>query len=108
MTFKVRLLLGAAAPLVFALPATAQVSISTATTAPAETANGGTPANVEITSSGSVTLTNAPAGSTVVTINTNNSVTNAGLISAVNSSNTTGVKILPGVTGNYTSTGTIS
>ncbi|MFT3725419.1 MAG: hypothetical protein QM773_17760 [Hyphomonadaceae bacterium] len=108
MTFKVRLLLGAAAPLVFALPAAAQVSISTATTAPVETANGGTPADISITSSGSVTLTSAPANSTAVTINTNNSVTNAGVISTVNSNDTVGVKILPGVTGNYTSTGTIS
>lgn len=108
MTFKVRLLLGAAAPLVFALPAAAQVSISTATTTPIETANGGAPADISITSAGSVTLTSAPANSTAVTINTNNSVTNAGTISTVNSSDTVGVKMLPGFTGNYTSTGTIS
>jgi hypothetical protein len=38
MTFKVRLLLGAAAPFVFALPAAAQVSITTATTTPVQTA----------------------------------------------------------------------
>ena len=58
MTFTVRLLLGAAAPFVFALPAVAQVSISTATTTPLQTAtaNSGAASDVSITSAGSVAL----------------------------------------------------
>ncbi len=111
MTFKVRLLLGAAAPFVFALPANAQVTISTATTTPVQTstANNGAASDVVVATAGSVTLTSAPAGSAAVTINSNNSVTNSGTIATVNSNNTTGVRILPGVTGNYTgSAGTIS
>ena len=50
MAFKVRLLLGAAAPFVFALPATAQVTISTATTTPVQTAtaNNGAAADVPL------------------------------------------------------------
>ncbi len=110
MTFKVRLLLGAAAPFVFALPAAAQVSITTATTTPVQTAtaNAGAASDVTITSAGSVTLTSAAANSTAVTINSNNSVSNAGTISTVNSSNTVGVRIAPNVTGNFTSTGALS
>ncbi|MDP3491815.1 MAG: hypothetical protein Q8R82_01785, partial [Hyphomonadaceae bacterium] len=110
MTFKVRLLLGAAAPFMFALPAVAQVSISTARTTPLETAtaNSGAASNVDITSAGSVTLTAAAANSTAVTINSNNSVTNAGTISTVNSSGTVAVRIAPGITGNFTSTASVS
>ena len=110
MTFKVRLLLGAAAPFMFALPAVAQVSIATARTTPLETAtaNSGAAANVDITTAGSVTLTSAAANSAAVTINSNNSVTNAGTISTLNSSDTVGVRIAPGVTGNFTTTATVS
>ena len=108
MTFKVRLLLGAAAPLVFSLPAFAQVSISTATTAPVSTgtANSGAPSDVTITSTGSIALTTA--GSTGVTINSNNKLTNAGSITINNADNAVGVRIQPGVTGGYTATGTIN
>ncbi|MEQ1780066.1 MAG: autotransporter domain-containing protein [Hyphomonadaceae bacterium] len=108
MTFKVRLLLGAAAPLVFSLPAFAQVSISTATTAPVSTntANSGSPSDVAITSTGSITLTTA--GSTAVTINSNNKLTNAGTIVTNNADNSVGVRILPGVTGGYSATGAIN
>lgn len=112
MTLKVRLLLGAAAPFVFALPAAAQtVTISTATTTPVQTATagtGGTNADVDVTAAGSVTLTNAPANSAPVTINSNNKVTNAGTISTVNSENTVGVRILPGFNSGLSNTGTIS
>ena len=109
MTFKVRLLLGAAAPLVFALPAAAQVSITTATTTPVQTAtaNSGAPSDVTVTSTGSVALTSAAAGTSAVTVNSNNSLTNAGTISTANSDNTNGVRITAG-TANYTSTGSIS
>lgn len=109
MSFKVRLLLGAAIPFVLIFPAAAQVQITTATTAPVETAtaSNGSPANVEVTSSGSVTLT-GQAGATAVTVNSNNTLTNAGTISTVNSDNSTGVRIVSGVTGGYTASGSIT
>jgi len=109
MSLKVRLLLGAAAPFVFILPAAAQVQITTATTAPVSTAtaNSGAPANVEITSAGSIAAPVA-AGSTVVTINSSNSLTNNGQVSINNSDNATGVRILPNFTGGYSGTGQIS
>ena len=106
MTFKVRLLLGAAAPLVFTFPAVAQVSISTATTAPVQTSNGGSPADIEVTSTGSITLTTA--NSTAVTENTNNKVTNNGSINVTNANDSTGVRILSGLTGSYSGTGSIN
>lgn len=108
MTFKVRLLLGAAAPLVVSLPAFAQVSISTATTAPVQTAtaNAGAASDVNITTAGAITL--ATPNTTAVTINSNNDVTNAGTIAVNNINNGTGVRILPGFTGSYTGTGPIN
>lgn len=110
MTFKMRLLLGAAAPLVFTLPAMAQVSISTATTTPVRTstANSGAASDVNITSAGSVTLTSPAAGTAAVTIDSNNSVTNAGTISVPNTNDVVGVRIAPNITANFTNTGTIS
>ncbi len=110
MTFKVRLLLGAAAPLVFTLPAVAQVTISTATTTPVETATAGTgatPSNVIIASGGSVTLDEQP-GSTAVTVNSNNTLTNNGQVTVTDSNNAVGVRIGPGITGSYSGTGVIS
>lgn len=106
MTFKVRLLLGAAAPFVFALPAVAQTQITTATTSPVQTstANSGAAADVEVTSTGSVIVTNAAANSAAVTIDSNNKLTNNGNIGTVNSDNTVGVRIQPGLTTSYTST----
>jgi hypothetical protein len=110
MTFKVRLLLGAAFPFVFVLPAAAQVSISTATTTPVQTstANSGAASDVSVTSTGSITLTDAAAASTAVTIDSSNTVNNAGTISTVDSDNTVGVRILPNLNNSLTSTGTIS
>ncbi len=110
MTFKVRLLLGAAVPFVLVLPAFAQVSISTATTTPVQTAtaNNGAASDVSITSTGSITLADAPAGSTAVTINSSNALTNAGTISIDDSNNSVGVRILPNLNNTFTSTGTIS
>ncbi len=110
MTFKMRLLLGAAAPLVFTLPAVAQVSIATATTAPVRTstANGGAASDVSITTAGSITLATPAAGTAAVTIDSNNSVTNAGTISIPNTNDVVGVRILPGFTGSFTNTGTVS
>ena len=110
MTFKVRLLLGAAAPFMFAMPALAQVSITTATTTPVRTAtaNSGAASDVTITSTGSVTLTGAAANSAAVTIDSNNSVTNSGTISTVDSNDSVGVRIAPNTTGNFTNNSIIS
>lgn len=96
MSLKVRLFLGAAAPLVMAAPAIAQVSISTATTAPVATAtvNSGAPADIVITNTGSITL--GTAGQTGVTVNSNNNVTTSGVISSNNLDGTTGILIQPG------------
>ena len=109
MTFKVRLLLGAAAPLVFTLPAVAQVTISTPTTAPVQTAtaNAGAASDVVIATGGSVTLDEQP-GSTAVTVNSNNTVTNNGQVTVTDSNNAVGVRIGPGITGSYSGTGTIN
>jgi len=110
MTFKVRLLLGAAAPFMFAMPALAQVSITTATTTPVRTAtaNSGAASDVTITSTGSVTLTGAAANSAAVTIDSNNSVTNTGAIGTVDSNDSVGVRIAPNTTGNFTNNSIIS
>ena len=109
MTFKVRLLLGAAAPLVFTLPAVAQVTISTATTTPVQTAtaNAGAASDVVIATGGSVTLDEQP-GSTAVTVNSNNTLANNGQITVTDSNNAVGVRIGPGITGSYSGTGTIN
>ncbi len=110
MTLKVRLLLGAAAPLVFSFPAVAQVSISTATTAPVQTTNagdGGADADITITSTGSITL-DEQDGATAVTINSDNTVTNNGTITVTDSDNAVGVRITPGITGGYNGTGIIT
>ena len=109
MTFKVRLLLGAAAPLVFTLPAVAQVTISTATTTPVQTAtaNNGAASDITIAApSGSIVPTTA--NTTAVTINSSNDVINNGAISFNNQNDTVGVRILPGLTGSYGGTGSIS
>ena len=109
MSFKVRLLLGAAAPFVLCMPAVAQVQITTATTAPVSTAtaSNGAPANIEITTAGSITLP-AATGATAVTVNSSNTITNNGAIAVPNSDNGVGVRILPGFTTNYTGGGGIT
>ncbi|MDP3736274.1 MAG: autotransporter domain-containing protein [Hyphomonadaceae bacterium] len=109
MSLKVRLLLGAAAPLLFAMPAMAQVQITTATTTPIATgtANGGAAANVEITTTGSIAI-DETAGATAATINSNNTITNAGAITITDSNNSTNVRIATGITGGYTGTGQIN
>lgn len=108
MTLKVRLLLGAAAPLVFTLPAVAQVTISTATTTPIQTstANNGAASDVTIASGGSITLTTE--GSTGVTVDSDNDLINNGAITTNNANNSVGVRIQAGRTGSYSGTGAIS
>lgn len=109
MTLKVRLLLGAAAPLVFTLPAVAQVTISTATTTPVQTAtaNSGAASDVTIASGGSITLEDT-VGSTGVTVNSDNDIINNGGITINDANNAVGVRIQAGRTGSYSGTGTIS
>ncbi len=109
MSLKVRLLLGAAAPFALVMPAFAQVSISTATTAPVRTstANSGAASNIEITSAGSITLEDT-AGSVAVTIDSANTLTNSGSITINDANNSTGVLIQPGLTTGYSGTGTIN
>ena len=100
-----------AAPFValFAGHAAAQVSISTSTSAPiaTATASSGAPANIDITSTGSIGITNT-AGGTAVTVNSNNAVTNEGSIGFTDINNATGVQLLGGNTGAFTTTGTIN
>ena len=108
MTFKVRLLLGAAAPLVFTLPAVAQVTISTATTDAGPDRNRQQRRALDITIASGGSITPTTAGTTAVTINSNNDVINNGAISFTNLNDTVGVRILPGLTGSYTGSGSIS
>jgi uncharacterized protein with beta-barrel porin domain len=110
MSFKVRLLLGAAAPLVFVLPAAAQTTINTATTAPVTTStlNSGAPADLIIDSAGSITPTAGTANVTAVTVNSNNTVTNKGSIALNNSDNSTGILFQPNLTTGYVGTGSIT
>jgi uncharacterized protein with beta-barrel porin domain len=60
-----------------------------------------------IASGGSITL-NQQNGSTAVTVNSNNTLTNNGTINITDSNNASGVRIAPGVTGSYSGTGVIS
>jgi hypothetical protein len=109
MTFRVRLLLGAAAPLVFTLPAAAQVTISTATTTPVQTAtaSSGAPSDITI-SSPSGSITPAAANTTAVTVNSSNDIINNGAITFNNLNDTIGVRLLPGLTGSYGGSGAIN
>ncbi len=104
MSFKVRLLLGAAVPFVFCLPAVAQTTISTATTAPVSTSTAG---DTTIATGGSITLSDQP-GATAVTVDSSNTVTNDGSVVINDSDNATGLKIQPGFTTGYTAAGSIA
>lgn len=108
MSFKLRLLISAALPLAFTCIAEAQ-EITTPVTEPVRTstANAGQPGNVSITTAGSVTLTSRP-NTSAVTIDSNNTVTNAGTIAVVNSDNAVGLRILSGLAGGYTGAGAIT
>src|SRR5262249_29245312 len=72
------------------------ITNSTSTPVSTSTANGGSAGNVTIASGGSVNVT---AGQTAVTIDSNNTVTNGGLLSSTDANDTTGVAILGGFTG---------
>ena len=87
--------------------ARAQVQITTSTSAPVATAtaSSGAPADIDITSSGSVGVT---VPGVAVTLNSNNSVTNAGAIGFTDIDNATGLLVQGGHTGQVTNTGSIT
>ncbi|MEP7209275.1 MAG: hypothetical protein ABI740_00430, partial [Alphaproteobacteria bacterium] len=109
MSFKVRLLLGAAVPFVFCLPAAAQVTISTATTAPVKTstANSGAASDVTIAAGGAINLTSQP-NTAAVTVDSNNKIVNSGAILSNNSDGGIGVNIQTNLTTGYSGAGSIS
>ncbi|MFD1189525.1 autotransporter family protein [Phenylobacterium conjunctum] len=82
------------------LPARADISISSSTTTPVATSTSG---DISITSDGAV----KPASGTAVTLDSDNTVTNAGSIYFQGVDTTTGVLIQGGHTGALTNTGTI-
>lgn len=83
------------------------VTITTATTTPLSTSSpdGVSPGDVTVASGGSITVT---TGQTAVTVNTNNSVSNAGTISSNDANNTTGVLVTGVRSGTITNSGTLS
>ena len=95
------------ASLLMAAPAFAQVEITDDRTEPVDTATegeGGTPADVTITSSGSVILENeGPA----VILNSDNNLTNAGEVRITDVDNATGVSLEGGANRNFTNSGRI-
>lgn len=107
---KIRsLYLSAALPVLTAatsLPSFAQVSITDARTTPIVTstaATDGSADDVTITSTGSVVVTSGVA----VTLDSDNSVTNAGEINTLDVNDTTGILVSGSVTGAITNTGSI-
>ncbi|MEO8811997.1 MAG: hypothetical protein ABI376_03675 [Caulobacteraceae bacterium] len=92
---------------VMAGAAGAETQITTATSTPVATATvkGGGPDDITITTSGSVNPTQSAAA---VTLNSNNSVTNAGSISFSNIDKATGILVDGGNTGQVTATGRIN
>jgi uncharacterized protein with beta-barrel porin domain len=84
------------------------VTVSTATTTPLVTSNpdgSATPGDVTVTSSGSIAV---GAGQTAITVDSNNDVSTAGVLSSEDDDNSTGISIIGGNSGNITNTGTIS
>jgi uncharacterized protein with beta-barrel porin domain len=83
------------------------VTISASQTTPVLTATagtGGTPADISITSAGTV----SPTSGTAVTINSDNAVTNAGTISINGANDAIGILANAGVSGGITNSGTIT
>ena len=99
----------ASAPLLLAMADTAfaQLSITTSTTTPVQTAtaNSGAPGNIDLASGGSINLTTGPAA---MTLNSNNTITSEGSISFSNTQNVTGILIDGGVSGFVFNRGSIS
>lgn len=86
--------------LIWAAPALAQTTITTATTAPLATSAAG---DVTINAGASI----KPASGVAVTIDSNNSLTNSGVIQFQNIDNVTGVLIKGGHTGTVANNGSI-
>lgn len=86
--------------------ARADTTIATATTANVSTATAasGSPDNIVISSAGSIT----PASGTAVTLNSNNTVSNAGTISFTGIDNAVGIGASGGTAGSIANTGTIT
>ena len=97
-------------PIAFGLIATptlaATVTIGAAQTTPVitSTANAGGPADISISSAGSIT----PTAGAAVTIDSNNTVTNAGTITFTGVNNSAGILADAGVTTTITNSGTIT
>ncbi len=109
MTFQ-RLFLTVSVPAVLVLQATsgfAQVTITDDITTPVRTstADDGDPSDVTISSTGTITRTDAGAA---LTLDTNSTVVNNGRIDAEDVDNVTGVEVIGGNNGSFTNTGTIS
>ncbi|HEY1930108.1 MAG TPA: autotransporter outer membrane beta-barrel domain-containing protein [Caulobacteraceae bacterium] len=108
MTRKLLTAAASLAPLILVAGAAhAQVSITSATTTPVVTStanNGGPAATVDVASGGSVGLTTPGVA---VTINSNTVVTNEGQIGSTDINNATGVQLVGGNTGSFSSTGSI-
>jgi len=88
--------------ILLAAEAHADTTVSTATTAPLKTSTAG---NISITADGSITPTAAGAA---VTIDSNNTVSNAGKITFTGVDNSIAIDAAAGVTSTITSSGTIS
>jgi len=109
MQRKVLVATVAAAPiLALAFGASAETSVSTARTTPVATSTAGTGGaadDVKVTAEGSVKLTAAGA---LVTLDSNNKVTNLGTLSTVGVNDSTGILLLGGRTGSVTTSLAIS
>ncbi len=102
------LVTAAAAPILLAAAsATAQVTVSTSTATPlaTSTANAGAPANIDVASGGSITPTTAAPA---ITLDSDNTVSVEGTLSANNVNGSTGILVLGGHTGSVTTTGAIT
>lgn len=108
MQRKVLVATVAAAPLLaLGLAASAETSVTTARTTPiaTSTATGSAADDVRIAAEGSIKTTTAGA---IVTVDSNNKVTNLGTLSTNGVNDSTGVLIIGGKTGSVTNSGTIS
>ncbi len=98
----------ALAPLILAVTAHGQtVTVSSGTNTPVETAtaSNGSPANVDISSGGSINL--QQTGQTAATLNSSNNLSLEGQIGSTNLNNTVGVNLVGGNTGSFNDIGTI-
>jgi hypothetical protein len=96
-------------PLLLALlpgTATAQLTISTETTSAVRTAtaSNGSPANIVVTDAGVITLSSGSA----ITMDSANTVSNAGKLTLGSADGTTGIDVLGGLASTITNSGTIS